>query len=84
MTFCCARYNSTEHVPTRAGRLWVGAWFPENWAGDPDFATSEVVIDYVKVTPLHETGDAFVNESYPDDGWGSLGDTRVVAYVVEP
>ena len=63
--------SSTDHVPTRAGRFWVGAWFPNNWAGDPNFATADMVVDYVKVTPLNEAGDERVPESYPDMGWGS-------------
>ena len=37
-----------------------------------------MVVDYVKVTPLHEAGDEHVPESYPDFGWGSLEDTNTL------
>jgi len=56
-------------VPTRAGRFWIGAWFPRDWAGAPDFEVSAVVVDWVRITPFHEAGDAVVEETYPDHGW---------------
>ena len=61
--------TSTTHVPTAAGRLWLGAWFPKEWAGDPDFESAQMVVDWVRVTPFHDSGDEFVPETYPDDGW---------------
>jgi len=56
-------------VPSRASRFWLGAWFPKNWAGDPDFDTSAVIVDWVRITPFFESGDEVVPESYPDHGW---------------
>lgn len=44
-------------VPTRAGHFWVGAWFPRGWAGVPDFDTTELVIDWVRIVPFDEDGD---------------------------
>ena len=62
-------YTSKEYIPTNAGRLWLGLWFPNSWAGTPDFE-----IDSVKITPFHEAGDTEQNETYPEDGWGNLED----------
>lgn len=68
-------YTSYEFIPTNAGRLWLGMWFPKNWAGIPDFDTTEFVVDYIKITPFHESGDTPQNESYPDDGWAVIPET---------
>ncbi len=62
-------YTSYDHIPTNAGRLWLGLWFPRYWAGTPDFETTNFEIDYVKITPFHEKGDKEQNESYPNGGW---------------
>ncbi len=56
--------NTTyTHIPTRASRFWIGAWFPRGWAGKANFDTSELEIDWVKITPFHEAGDEAVMES---------------------
>ena len=62
-------YTSYEYIPTNAGRLWLGLWFPRYWAGTPDFDKTNFEIDYVRVTPFHEKGDKDQNESYPNGGW---------------
>ena len=62
-------YTATEHIPTNESRFWLGLWFPKHWAGAPDFDTTEFVIDYVKITTFHESGDTPQHESYPDHGW---------------
>lgn len=49
--------TSTRFVPTNPGQLWLGLWFPLNWAGEPDFDTSTFEIDWVRITPYHESGD---------------------------
>ncbi|MFR7472363.1 MAG: family 16 glycosylhydrolase [Ruminococcus sp.] len=67
-------YTTKEYIPTNASRLWLGLWFPNSWAGTPDFETSDFEIDYVKITPFHESGDTEQQETYPEDGWGSLED----------
>lgn len=41
----------TSHVPFISGRLWLGAWFPRYWAGKPDFAEAEMLVDWVRITP---------------------------------
>ena len=56
------------HVPSKAGRLWVGAWFPNGWAGDPEFETDVFQVDYVKIIPFHEENDQPQNETYGSDG----------------
>mgnify|MGYP000928347292 CR=1 FL=1 len=67
-------YTTKEYIPTNASRVWLGLWFPNSWAGTPDFETSDFEIDYVKITPFHESGDTEQQETYPEDGWGSLED----------
>ncbi len=62
-------YTSYDYIPTNESRLWLGLWFPRYWAGNPDFDTTEFLIDYVKITPFHESGDTPQNETYPDSGW---------------
>ena len=62
-------HTAYDDIPTNESRFWLGLWFPKNWAGTPDFKTTEFVIDYVKITPFHESGDTPQHESYPDHGW---------------
>lgn len=62
------RTMRNDNIPFYAGRLWLGAWFPNAWAGIPEFAEEEMVIDYVKFTPFNELYDC-PPESYPDFGW---------------
>lgn len=63
-----AKVNKT-HIPTNKGRLWIGLWFPNGWAGAPDFDTEVFEIDSVKITPFGEAGDTEPNETYGNDGW---------------
>jgi beta-glucanase (GH16 family) len=44
-------HTSYSRIPTFAGRLWVGNWFPNGWAGTPDFETDYTLIDWVRFTP---------------------------------
>ncbi len=62
------KVNKT-HIPTNKGRLWIGLWFPNGWAGTPDFDTEVFEIDSVKITPFGEAGDTEPNETYGNDGW---------------
>lgn len=57
-------HTSRDFVPTAAGNLWIGAWFPANWAGVADFAEATMEIDWVKITPFYEDGDEWLR------GWG--------------
>ena len=62
-------YTAYDFIPTNESRFWLGLWFPKYWAGTPDFEQTEFKVDYVKITPFHESGDTPQHESYPDSGW---------------
>ncbi|MBR5371397.1 MAG: family 16 glycosylhydrolase [Oscillospiraceae bacterium] len=62
-------YTSYDNIPTNESRFWLGLWFPKQWAGTPDFETAVFEIDYVKITPFHESGDTAQHETYADGGW---------------
>ena len=64
-------YTSYDYIPTNESRLWLGLWFPKNWAGTPDFEQTEFEVDYLKITPFHESGDTPQHESYPEHGWST-------------
>jgi beta-glucanase (GH16 family) len=57
--------RNTTHVPSIAGRLWIGIWFPDDWAGQPDFDREVTAVDRVAITPFHEPGD---RDPAGDDG----------------
>lgn len=44
-------HTSYTNIPTYAGRLWIGNWFPDGWAGTPDFETDYTLVDYIRYTP---------------------------------
>lgn len=44
-------------VPAHAGRFWIGTWFPDKWAGRPDFEVETLEVDWVRITPFNEPGD---------------------------
>jgi hypothetical protein len=73
------KQTNTEYVPTRSSRLWIAAWFPNEWAGVPNFNVSELEISEVKITPYHESGDEFMPESYRMEGWASDYEYPVLA-----
>ncbi|MEQ9454678.1 MAG: hypothetical protein RLN76_08840 [Phycisphaeraceae bacterium] len=54
------QYTSRTHTPSIPGEFSVGLWFPNGWAGDPDFVTRTLEIDRVAITPMENiiTGDA--------------------------
>ncbi len=63
---------SYDEIPVYAGRFWVGLWFPDKWAGKPDFDTAKMYVDWVRITPLNEPGDKRgVSETYANEGWAS-------------
>ena len=69
--------TNTEFIPNKAGRFWVGVWFPKYWAGNPDFAEGEMLVDYVKITPYNEAGDKPQNETYPNEGYADASECQV-------
>lgn len=68
-------YTATKNIPTNASRLWIGLWFPNKWAGTPDFDTTMFEIDSVKITPFNESGDTPQAETFPNDGWATVSET---------
>ncbi len=68
-------HTTTDHVPTLASRLWIGAWFPATWAGTPNFDTETLELDWVRITPFEQEGDEWQPETYPNDGWSYLDPT---------
>lgn len=50
---------STTFVPTLAGRLWLGVWFPNGFTGTANFEKDYMFVDYVKYNP-------FISQPYTD------------------
>lgn len=69
-------YTSTTNIPTNASRLWIGLWFPNKWAGIPNFDTTMFEVDSVKITPFNEAGDTPQSETFPNDGWVTVEPTN--------
>ena len=72
-----ARYTGDsfgqDNVPYRASRFWIGIWFPASgyrdqvgWAGDPDFDTAYLDIDWVRITPTYAPADVYEPETWPN------------------
>ena len=61
--------TNTSHVPTRAARFWVGAWFPKDWAGTPSFDTRIFEVDWVRITPFNEANDEEPEEGVDHSTW---------------
>ena len=64
---------SSSMVPWCAGRLWIGCWFPDAWAGEPDFETDYMLVDYVRYIPYENNPCTVTNPEigaygeYPSD-----------------
>lgn len=44
----------TTNIPTIKGNINFGVWFPNKWAGDPNFEASDMRVKYFKYTPFLE------------------------------
>jgi hypothetical protein len=44
------------HVPDHHGHIWLGVWFPNNWAGEPDFEKDYMLVDWISYEP-YDTED---------------------------
>jgi len=77
-----ARYTGEsfgqDNVPHRASRFWIGIWFPASgyrdqvgWAGDPDFDTTSLDIDWVRITPTYAPDDTYEPETWPNGFYAS-------------
>lgn len=45
---------SDTFVPTLAGRLWLGVWFPNGFTGTANFEKDYMFVDYVKYNPFKD------------------------------
>lgn len=66
--------TSTTKVPNYDAAFNVGVWFPNNWAGTPDFDTDYMYVDWVKITPLSLINHIALNKpavasSYSKEGY---------------
>jgi len=61
-----------QHVPFYASRIWLGAWFPNSWAGDANFDESRMEVDWIKFTPFQDETFQCPEETVPNDGWAPL------------
>ena len=75
---------TADHVPNIGGRFWISAWFPQGWAGIPNFDTADLIIDWVEIIPFNEDGDRSVPETFPNDGWADLSEYPVGVANPEP
>ena len=77
-----ARYTGEsfgqDNVPHRASRFWIGIWFPASgyrdqvgWAGNPDFDTATLDIEWVRITPTHSPVDTYEAETWPNGFYAS-------------
>jgi len=55
-------------VPSIAGHLWIGIWFPDDWAGRPDYDTEILAVDWVRITPFEEANDRIVAGAHDTGG----------------
>jgi beta-glucanase (GH16 family) len=45
-------YSAHTNIPSEPAPLWLGVWFPKDWAGTPDFGDAEMLVDWVRISPL--------------------------------
>ncbi len=50
-------HSARAHIPSEPSPLLLGVWFPKTWAGEPDFDETDMLIDWVRVSPLDIGGD---------------------------
>jgi beta-glucanase (GH16 family) len=48
-------YTARTNIPSKPAPLLLGVWFPKEWAGNPEFDETDMLIDWVRVSPR---GDA--------------------------
>ena len=63
-------HTATEKIPSAAGRFWLGLWFPQGWAGEPNFDTGTMEIDWVRIKQFKNDGDEWLR-GY-DNHWADL------------
>lgn len=55
-------------VPFYRSRFYIGAWFPKQWAGVPDFDQDAIEVDWVRITPFADAYSISAPETYPTTG----------------
>jgi hypothetical protein len=45
-------FETSQHVPSEPAPFLIGVWFPRRWAGEPDFNTAEMLVDWIRIRPL--------------------------------
>lgn len=38
-------HTATTKIPTLEAQFWIGVWFPNKWAGEPNFETDYLIVD---------------------------------------
>ena len=61
-------FTEIDYVPTKKGRLWLAVWFANGWAGDANFDSDVMVVDYFRFTAFNEPNDNDEAEHFPCDG----------------
>ena len=51
----------TTDIPFIKGQFWAGVWFPNNWAGQPEFDVDYLLIDWVHIHPFNQPNDELRN-----------------------
>ena len=39
------------NVPSEPANIWLGLWFPPQWAGKPEFTSVSMRVDWIRITP---------------------------------
>ena len=39
------------NVPGEPANIWLGLWFPPQWAGKPEFTSVSMRVDWIRITP---------------------------------
>ena len=45
-------YTSNKNIPSTPAPLWLGVWFPKDWAGIPNFDQTVMQVDWVRISSL--------------------------------
>lgn len=55
-----------SYVPDHAGEFNIGNWFPDSWAGTPDFETDYTFVDWFRYTPFKNNDYVKTPDAGPD------------------
>ncbi len=61
--------SSNTNIPEYDAQFTIGVWFPNGWAGTPNFDTDYMYVDWVKITPAEEeTSNISCSITSPSEG----------------